>query len=353
MTQAPLKVLIDNSPMHDGNAIRGVGSYTRFLTQTLMSSKKIELALSKDRPGDFKPDLIHYPFFDLFLPTLPLLQRHKTIVTIHDVIPLLYPQFYPVGKRGRLALLKQKLALRQTAAVITDSQASRTDISRYLKYPLEKIHVVPLAGNPQLQVLGNVELAQIKRRYRLPSKYLLYVGDINYNKNLPNLIKTLKFLPNNIKLVCVGKNFYPHDIPEWQWIESQLALSDVVERVKFITDLPSSASADLAGIYQGALAYIQPSLYEGFGLPLLEAMTCQTPVICAQNSSLTEVALNKALLVENATAEDFATAVTELLTWSTDKRQAFVKAAAQHARRFTWRKTAQATLAVYQQVIGG
>lgn len=345
-----INVLLDNSPMHDGNAIRGVGSYTRFLAQALKEQPEITVALTKEMPVDFKPDVLHYPFFDLFTPTLPLIKRVKTVVTIHDVIPLLFPQFYPVGKRGTLALLKQKLALRQVDAVITDSQSSKTDIAKYLKFPLDKISVIPLAANPELKPVDTTVLKRVQRKYRLPKHYILYVGDINYNKNIPNLIKTLKFLPEKIKLVCVGKNFYPHPIPEWQWIESQIALSDVAKRVTFITELPTSATVELAAIYQGAVAYIQPSLYEGFGLPILEAMTCQTPVICADNSSLSEVALTKAVVVEQAKAEDFAAGVSEVLTWSTSYRAKFLKAASKHAHSFSWAKTAAATLAVYKQL---
>lgn len=348
----PIKVLLENSPMHNANAIRGVGAYTKFLSQALAKKNtELELVLSKEQNTSFKPELIHYPFFDLFFPTLPLIKKVATIVTIHDVIPLLYPKFYPVGKRGRLALLKQKLALRRVDAIITDSQASKTDIAKHLGVAMDKIQVVPLAGNPEIRPVSVEEIRRVARKYKLPKKYLLYVGDINYNKNLPQLIKALKFLPADIKLVCIGKNFYPHDIPEWQWIEAQIALSDVAARIKFITDLPAEAGATLSAIYAGALAYLQPSLYEGFGLPILEAMSAGTPVICAANSSLTEVALNKALVVEEASAENFAAGVEQILGWSKQERQKFIEQARRHASKFSWSKTAKATLEVYKQVL--
>jgi len=348
----PIKVLLDNSPMHNANAIRGVGVYTRFLSQALLKKKNVlELALSKGTEQTFKPELVHYPFFDLFFPTLPLIKKYPTVVTIHDVIPLLYPQFYKVGKRGRLALIKQKLALRRVEAVITDSQASKTDIAKYLGVEMNKIEVIPLASNPEINIASQDEQKRVQRKYKLPKNYLLYVGDINYNKNLPQLIKTLKFLPKEVKLVCVGKNFYPHDIPEWQWIEAQIALSDVANRIKFVTDLPTNANVDLSAIYSGALAYIQPSLYEGFGLPVLEAMSAGVPVICADNSSLREVALNKAVLVEEAKAEHFAAAAQVILGWKKMQRQKFIEEARAHARKFTWTKTALATIQVYQRVL--
>jgi glycosyltransferase involved in cell wall biosynthesis len=317
----------------------------------MAKNSAVELSLTKDKDLSFKAEIVHYPFFDLFFPTLPIIKKAKTVVTIHDVIPLLFPKYYPVGKKGLLALVKQRLALRNVSAIITDSQNSQTDIAKYLKVPFEKIHVIQLAANPQLKPSTEAEIAKVSRKYKLPKKYLLYVGDINYNKNIPQLIKTLKFLDKDIKLVCVGKNFYPHDIPEWQWIETQIALSDVAARVIFITELKSESTNDLAAIYGGALAYIQPSIYEGFGLPVLEAMLCQTPVICANNSSLTEVALNKAVTVVEATAEEFALAVEKIIAWQAVARAKFVKQAFNHAKKFTWEKTAKATIDLYAEIL--
>lgn len=345
----PIKILLDDSPLHNANAIRGIGAYTRHLAAYLRKDKSVELALNKEQNKDFRPEIIHYPFFDLFFPTLPIIRKAKTVVTIHDVIPLLYPKYYPVGKKGLLALIRQKISLLSTDAVITDSNSSKTDIAKYLKYPLEKIYVVSLAANPDLKAKSEEEINRTVRKYKLPKKYLLYVGDINYNKNIPQLIKTLKFLPKEIKLVCVGKNFYEHDIPEWNWISTQIALSNVTDRVKFVTNVDNND--DLAAIYGGALAYIQASVYEGFGLPVLEAMQCFTPVICANNSSLIEVALNKAIIVEEAKAENFALAVEKIMAWKKIERENFLKQAAAYAKKFNWSKTAKATIKVYQDIL--
>lgn len=347
----PINVLLDDSPLHNSNSIRGVGTYTRFLVKQLSKNQRVNLSLSKEKEADFKPEITHYPFFDLFYSTLPLIKKTKTVVTIHDVIPLLFPQYYPVGKKGKLALVRQRIALHGVDAVVTDSNNSKTDIAKYLRFPLEKIHVIYLAADPELKVKESTEIVKISRKYKLPKKYLLYVGDINYNKNIPQLIKMLKFLPKELNLLCVGKNFYPHNIPEWQWIESQIALSNVENRVKFLTNLDSKNVDDLATIYSGAIAYIQPSIYEGFGLPILEAMSCHAPVICAKNSSLSEIVLNKAFSVEKADAENFALAVKEILAWNKDQRIKFIKQASLHARKFTWEKTAKAVVNLYQEIL--
>jgi len=344
----PIKVLIDTSPLSNASAIRGIGSYTRHLTDNLEKIKDLEVKRSSLTDKNFKAEIIHYPFFDFFFSSLPIKKKTKTIVTIHDCIPLVFPDQYKSGKKGKLALIKQKLALKNVSAVITDSEASKKDIIRFFKYPANRIDVIPLAANPELKAADEKSIRSVKRKYKLPTKYLLYVGDINYNKNLPQLIKTIKYLPKNIKLVLLGKNFREQEIPEWQWIESQIALSNVEDRVIFLDQILGDANQELSAIYSGALAYIQPSLYEGFGLPVLEAMTCKTPVISSANSSLLEVGGQAALFVEEERAEDFAEAVEKILSWSEKERTAFINKAYKWSKKFTWRKTAKKTAELYQ-----
>jgi glycosyltransferase involved in cell wall biosynthesis len=343
-----MNVLINVQPLSSGHAVRGVGMYTRFLSESLEKQPDIKLYRSSLTSRPRKMDIIHYPFFDLFTATLPLIKLIKTVVTIHDVIPLLFPKHYPVGKRGRAALTHQKLSLKNVAAIITDSVSSQQDIVKYLRVPAKKIFVVPLAANPFLQPLKEPKLKTMKRKLKLPDKYLLYVGDINYNKNLPQLIKALKYLPNEIKLVCVGKHFIEQEIPEWQAISAQIALSDVAKRIIFMPGILSDNYDSLSALYSGAAVYVQPSLYEGFGLPILEAMRCKTPVVAANNSSLLEVGGEAALFTE-AVAEELAEGVEMILNLSVSRRAAFVKKALTWERQFTWEHTARETIAVYQR----
>jgi len=176
------------------------------------------------------------------------------------------------------------------------------------------------------------------------------VGDINYNKNIPQLIKMLKFIANDIHLVCVGRNFKAQDIPEWRWIEAQIALSDVADRVHFVSELGVDSSSQLAAIYSAALSYVQPSLYEGFGLPVLEAMQAKCPVVCSNNSSLIEVASDKAILCD-ATAEGFASGVNEIIGWSKSHRQDILKAAYTWSQQFSWTKVAADTVDIYRRIL--
>ncbi len=342
-------ISIDTSPLTGGHAIRGIGTYTRLLVDELKKIPDLSIQLSGDGRPAAKPDIVHYPFFDFFTASLPIMRRSKTVVTIHDVIPLLFPEYYPVGKRGSLALLRQKFALKTVNAIITDSSVSKSDIIKQLGVAEQKITVVPLAGNPALVPADAAAIRTVKKRYDLAKNYLLYVGDINYNKNIPQLIKSLKLLPPRTQLVLVGKNFYPHDIPEWRWIEAQIALSDVASQVRMLTEVAADDSETLSALYSGSLCYVQPSLYEGFGLPILEAMQCNTVAVASNRASLPEVSGGAAQLCE-PTAEAFAQTITEIMDWSITKREQVLREQRKWLKHFSWQQTAERTAQVYQQV---
>lgn len=347
-----MKVMVDVRQLASGNAHRGVGSYTRLLVSELEQLPDIELIkpisdhLTQRRE---KPDIIHYPFFDLFFPTLPFHFITPGVVTIHDVIPLKFPQYYPRGKRGSIMFRRQLLALKTVSAIITDSLSSKTDIVASLGCSEDKVSVISLAAHPGFKQSSPEEVKETLKNNNLPSEYVLYVGDINYNKNIPQLIKAVKFLPDSVHLVCVGKNFFSQPIPEWQWIEVQLALSGVAERVHFVTTILQDQIQQLSALYSGAIAYIQPSLYEGFGLPILEAMKCRTPVVSTPLSSLPEVAGEHAIYVQ-PDAEAIAGGVREVMDWSKTKRIQVTRAAAQWADHYSWTKTAKETVEVYKKV---
>ena len=347
-----MRILVDTTPLTSGHAHRGIGAYTRFLTEHLAEIEDIELFLAS-QPDQRKVaglDLIHYPFFDLFFPTLPLMERRKRVVTIHDVIPLLFPDHYPVGVKGRVNLKRQRMALKTVSAIITDSETSKKDVIEYFSVEPEKVWVVPLAANPKIMPSSEYQAEKTRRQYGLPKKYLLYVGDINYNKNVPALIKAIKQVPRDVHLVLVGRNFYPHPIPEWQAIETQVAMSDAEERVHFISDLTSDADLELSALYTGAVAYVQPSLYEGFGLPILEAMQAGAPVISSYGGSLSEVLGGAGVMVEPS-PETFSLAINNVLSWSKSKRQEMIRLGKKRASDFSWSKTAEQTHQVYQHVL--
>lgn len=348
-----LPVLFETSVLSGDHSTRGIGTYARLLLEHLEQSEEIDIHKSATATPEEKKSakIVHYPFFDLFFNTLPLVTTKKVVVTVHDVIPLIFPEQYKAGLRGSLKLKKQTAALKRADAVITDSKSSKVDIITHLGIPEQNIHVVYLAANPQLQAQKDDVIAKVRKKNNLPEKYILYVGDINYNKNIPQLIKMMKFIEDEeIKLVCIGRNFTHQEIPEWQWIETQLAMSDVADKVIFLPNVLTESIDELAAIYSGSVAYVQPSLYEGFGLPVLEAMQCRTPVVCANNSSLVEVGGDYAVFTQEAKAEEFADAVNEIASWSKTKRTEWVRAAYKWSQEFSWKKAAKETIAVYKSI---
>lgn len=348
-----ISVLIDTTPLGTAHAVRGIGMYTRMLAKHLIEIVSwVKVFSSPTEVLDQEIDVIHYPYFDLFAPTLPLRRKKPTVVTVHDVIPLVFSNQYKPGIKGSLWLKKQQLALRSVAAVITDSESSKKDIAHYLHIPNNKIHVVLLAAHPELYQTSEYHQREVAKKYALPKKYILYVGDINYNKNVPQLIKSLKYMDESISLVCVGKNFVPQEIPEWQWIETQVALSNVADRVHFLPAIGSGDISELAAVYGKAVALVHPSLYEGFGLTILEAMQCLTPVVCGHNSSLIEVAGDHAVYVgEQPTAESIAAGVAQVLSWGKQERESWTQAAFTWSQQFSWAKAATKTAQVYETVL--
>jgi glycosyltransferase involved in cell wall biosynthesis len=342
-----MKVYLDTSPLQTGHAIRGIGTYTK---QLLVALQKIDgLVVTQEKSDSKTVDLIHYPYFDLFFDTLPLQLAKKSVVTIHDVIPLEFPQFYKPGIKGSLRFQKQKVALRWVRGVLTDSLYSKQKIHELLGVPKDKIFVVYLSANSALEPQTPAVIRKVTEYYKLPSKYILYVGDINYNKNIPQLIKAVKFLPDDIHLVCVGKNFKKQHIAEWQWIESQLEMSQVSERVHFVTDLPAGQDQEMAALYSGALAYVQPSLSEGFGLPVLEALSCDCLVVSSNRGSLPEVGGEVPVYVE-PTAEEIAAGIEKILKLSSHAKNELRQKGKRWVKSFSWKKAAAETYAIYKKL---
>lgn len=345
-----MQVLINTSVLTNQNAGRGIGRYTKELFAALQNLHTDHAFLSSTESSVARIDLIHYPFFDLFFHTLPLFQKVPTVVTIHDVTPLVLAKHYPPGIKGAFRFFLQRIALRSVSAVITDSEISKRDIVEHLHYPAEKIAVVPLAASKALKRPQQAVIDVVRKKYGLPKNYVLYVGDINYNKNVPFLISSMKHFPK-LHLALVGKNMKLTSIPEGRVIAETIAMTHMEDRVSLLTDVPADSLDELAALYAGATAYVQPSLYEGFGLPVLEAMQCRTPVISSRGGSLPEVAGEAALYFHPHDEDDFVAAMTTLLKMSDSAISSMTKAGEQQAAKFSWERTARATLAVYEQVM--
>lgn len=358
-----IKVFFDSQPLKTGHFIRGIGSYTRNLLEALRKNKDIKLVQNKA-----EADVVHYPYFDLFFDTLKLTNK-PTVVTIYDVIPLIYPKHYPSGIRGRLRFFLQKNRLKNVNAVITISETSKKDILRFLDIPEEKIYPIYLApgssfrklatGNcpPRFAWQGRGQLETMKR-YTLPKYFVLYVGDVNYNKNIEGLLRafalllanksTLKQIKTNksLGLALVGKGF-KDDIPEVRRILhliKELNLEDFVIMPGFIPD------DELVEIYNLATVYCQPSFYEGFGLPVLEAMACGTPVAASRTQALVEIAENAALFFNPHDPKDTASVLESVVVKSNLQKRLSEKGQLD-VQNFSWEKTARETINVYKKVV--
>ncbi len=330
------------------NAIRGVGVYSKNLLENLHDVKDLEVVEFEDINTLENVDLVHYPFFDLFFKTLPVRKKFPTVVTIHDVTPLVFPKNYPSGIKGYLNLQYQKLSLKSVKAVITDSEASKKDIQKYLNVPAQKIRAVYLGWSDSYKLISNKkELEDANKKYNLPQKFALFVGNVNWNKNIVNLTQAV--LNADLEIVLTGKAFeekgnldHPEQKSHKQFIE-KFGNDPRVHVLGFVN------TEDLVKIYNLAQVFLFPSFYEGFGIPILEAQACGVPVITSNVSSLPEVAGDSAMQVDPYKTEEIRDAVKKLLE-DNNLRQTLIKKGFENIKRFSWKKCAEMTTKVYKEV---
>lgn len=334
-------------PPHVGSLVRGVGFYTQRLLSALNEIPKLKVQLVDFSyfPQSYRGfNLVHFPYFDFFHLTLPPWRNFATVVTIHDIIPLRFPQHFPLGVRGKTVWPIQKKLLQKVDLIITDSKSSKSDISKITAVPLPKVQVTYFAADEKFKPVKDfATLHKIKRKYNLPEKFVLYVGGVNWNKNLPTLVRACR--EANVSLVVVGQEALGENL-DLEHAESQ----SYNEFINLITDRPKVLrlgfvpTEDLVVIYNLAGVYVQPSLYEGFGLPILEAMSCNCPVICGHNSSLPEVAGDAATFADVENFQDLAQKIAQVKRTGRELSQ---------AAKFTWENTAHKTYEIYQKVLAG
>src|SRR3989344_6754662 len=296
-----MKIAIDVSPIEEKDLIkhrvRGVGFYINNLKRSLIKyfseNKYTFFTRGEKLPKDI--DLVHYPYFDPFFLTLPIFSKYKTVVTVHDLTPLVFPKYFPRGIKGELKWQIQKMLLKKIDAIIADSECSKNDIVKYAGISPEKILVIYLAATENFGVIKNTLLLdRIRVKYRLPDRFVLYVGDVTWNKNLPRLIEAIK--KTNIPLVMVGKALVSEDFDRKNpWNQDLVTVHNNVKEDKNIILPGFVETADLVQIYNLATFFIMPSLYEGFGLPFLEARACVCPVITTKEGSIPGVAGDAAI----------------------------------------------------------
>lgn len=339
--------LVAKTP-YRGSGPRGVDVYARNLYNNLSSILGHgKVTLSHDQGTSHGSSITHYTFFDPFFLTLwGKTHASKFIVTVHDLIPLVFPTHFKAGLRGRLKWLLQRHTLRGSSAIITDSLCSKKDIARLTGIESSKIYVVPLSGGHGVTTERLVKV--VRKEYKLPDKYLLYVGDINWNKNVPGLIQAFSELDSDIHLVLVGKAFVSStETPEYQTIKQAITQSGKSERIHILGFIPSH---HLLAIYRGAHLYVQPSWYEGFGFPVLEALEQGTPVACASTGSLPEVGGDHVHYFDPSDRRSFVKVLSNLLS-DDSLRSRYIESGKKWAHSFSWEKVVKETHAVYEKVL--
>lgn len=286
-----------------------------------------------------KVDLLHNPMnFGL-----PYRQVCKSVVTIHDVIPLVYQDIYLARRIERVYYqLAIRIAVRRSAAIITDSFFSRDEISKYLSISKEKIRVIYLACGEEFKPLTDPAAQRIPaHKFGLKRPYILTIGGNEPRKNVARLIKAFgKFSESlGIDLAVIGGS----------WRET--ALNSNTQETEHVFYLGSVKQQELVSLYNMAELFVFPSLYEGFGLPVLEAMACGTPVAAANSSSIPEVAGDAAALFDPLDEEDMSRVILEVLENRRLREELSLKGL-ERSKRFTWEKTLAQTVEIYRKVLG-
>ncbi|HEX2912287.1 MAG TPA: glycosyltransferase family 1 protein [Chloroflexia bacterium] len=288
-------------------------------------------------------DLWHAPYYirPYFLP-LP------TVLTAYDVTGTRLPEALP-SRKARLAFnLANRLAFRTSRRIIAISEFTASDIQRYYGVKPGKMRVIPLGVSSRFKPLDLSEQQVARARLRLPERYLLYTGINKPHKNLSRLLEAYRLYReqsgDDINLILAGKE----DARYSKDLRKQVADSGLERAVRFRGEV---AEEDLPSLYACATLFIFPSLYEGFGLPVLEALACGVPVACANNTSLPEVAGEAAILFEAENVAAIAEAIGEGLQ---PARQAVLRhKGPEQASKFSWQRTAELTLAVYNEIAAG
>lgn len=350
-----MKIAVDITPLvakDTGHKVRGVGFYLEHLKKSLLDNFPEEHFhfFSKGERIPKDTDIVHYPYFEPFFLTQPLLLNFPTVFTVHDLTPIIFKEHFPSGLKGDVKWKINKNILKRAAAIITDSKCSQKDISRVVGVDSSKIHVAYLAAGEEFSI-GSSNSDQkdtMRKKYGLPDKFVLYVGDVTWNKNLPRLVEAV--IGTDITLVMVGKSLTQSDyVKDNIWNKDLAIVQDLVKKNKNIMTIGFVSSEDLVALYRMATALVMPSLYEGFGLPILEAMACGTPVITSKEGSLPEVAGDAALYIDAKSIESIKAGIIKVYSDPILQKQLSVKGLDQ-VGKFSWKQTAIETMSIYKAV---
>lgn len=268
------------------------------------------------------------------------------VFTVHDISMFLHPEFYPATIRWRMNRLIQQ-GIRKAQRIVCISDHARQHVAEQFHVAAERLAVVHHGVGPQFRPIPVAETQPILTRYGIDAPYILHVGKLQARKNIVRLLQAFhqvrQTLPSEVKLVLAGRGTWTS--PDIADTLTQLQLREHIIELGYVPE------HDLPALYSGARLLAFPSLFEGFGLPVLEAMACGTPVLTSNVSCLPEIAGQAALLVNPYSVTDLADGMHQLCTDAT-RREALRAQGLVRAQDFSWQHTAQQTLAVYQQAVG-
>lgn len=342
-----MKVYLETGTLKRHNN-RGIGVYAQNLKKYLETKTAIELVGQPE-----KADIIHYPFFDFFFLTLPWIKTKPTVVTVHDVVPLIYPEHFPPGIKGKLKFLIQKQLLSRVEAIITDSNTSAKDLSTYLNIPTNKVNPIYLGAPENFNQPSLDQVKVFKEKHNLPPKFFGFVGAVSYNKNLARLIQAVDRL-GKYPLIIVTNTEIDSKTQEKQTrmvldsVQSALAALKHKDLVQFIK---IKDHKDLNVFYASCLAYVQPSLYEGFGLPVVEAMKSGTLVVVSQGGALGELVGKSPYVFDPLNISDMVGVLEQAVSLTSSEKKVTIEANLLRVQKFNWQETAEQTINVYAKVL--
>jgi glycosyltransferase involved in cell wall biosynthesis len=292
-------------------------------------------------PGEFRklsPAVTHFPY-----PVVPIAARRPIVTTIHDIIPVRLPQYFSLRHRilYRFSML---FALRATGYVLCLSNATASDLTSAFHVDSSRVIIIPAGVDEAFHPCTHDEVEAVRNAYGLPKLYLLYTGSNKPHKNLPALIDAYARL-KTIPLLAIAGN----EDSRYPEARRRVDLLGLADRVCFLGSVPEK---DLPALYSGALAFVFPSQYEGFGLPPLEAMACGVPVACSDIPSLRETAGDAALFFNLKDPAAIAAAIEKIST-DGSLRAGLQERGLRRAAELTWQESARQTLEVYYRAANG
>ena len=289
-------------------------------------------------------ELFHAPHY-----VLPPLTPCRSVVTIHDCIHLRFPQYLPSKLGYAYARAQMWTATHRAGRVITVSEASKRDILRYFRVPESQIDVIYNAIDERFwQEPSEEEIGRVRERYRLDNPFVLYAANIKPHKNLERLIEAFHLLRQNspqlkdVQLLIIGD-----EISKYATLRRAVHRHKLHKHVRFFGFVPDQT---LAALYRLANVFVFPSLYEGFGLPPLEAMASGTPVITSNVSSLPEVVGQAALMIDPYEPSAIADAMYRVLT-DAPLRAELIQLGFARAREFSWERSIKRVREIYEEVM--